>query len=212
MLKIKDNHSRKLLVTKCGPTHQLCQLGYQTSLDICCMSRSAWSKFYLKLISFFALAITCRVAAVIHANRLKKYYDPNEQPIQPPTTLDNYDDQCLCTEEIPDDSFQNNDFNTDNVASAAQSLSFETEEITKNKQNFTDKTADNENETENEGVYFEQDDIFKGEKILKKKKKFRRGKPQYLSYMGRISYKRCYLGTGRPCNRRNRFIIALHSS
>ena len=92
-----------------------------------------------------------RVAAVIHANRLKKYYDPNTRPIQPPLDLDDNDDQCLCADEIPDESFENTDTQTDPTEAQQQP-----NDINDNieHRNQTDATA---NDTDDERNIFQAD-------------------------------------------------------
>lgn len=105
-----------------------------------------------------------RVTAIIHANRLKQYFDPSKRPSQPP--VDEGDNQCLCADEIYDDSFENEipvDLNTN-----AQPHN----EIENNNTNFL---ADNEDSAQSDS---QSEGIFQAEKILKKR--IRNGNPQYL--------------------------------
>ena len=45
------------------------------------------------------------VAAPVHVNRMKPFYDTNDRPIEPPNTIPT-DNFCLNEDEIPEDSFQ----------------------------------------------------------------------------------------------------------
>ena len=44
------------------------------------------------------------VTTTVHANRMKRYHDPNDRPILPPD-VDNVDDPYLKNSHLPPDSF-----------------------------------------------------------------------------------------------------------
>lgn len=47
-----------------------------------------------------------RLAAVIHINRMKHFYDPDDRPVSEPADIDPSDEPCLCSDEFYGDSFE----------------------------------------------------------------------------------------------------------
>jgi hypothetical protein len=135
-----------------------------------------------------------RVAAVIHANRLKPYHDPNAQPIEAPAESDENDNQCLCFDEIPDESFEEVDPNSqpETHFSVQPNLDTDGEPPTTNYTN-----DDNTSEIQPDIIDIEienDDDIFQAEKLLKKH--VRRGRTSYLvKWYNYIPCKRSNMGT-----------------
>jgi len=68
-----------------------------------------------------------KVNFTVHANRMKHYVDPNKRPIRP-DVYDNNDDSYLCEEDIPEDSFENND-SVDKIIPIDNKTIFEVEKI-----------------------------------------------------------------------------------
>ena len=98
----------------------------------------------------------------VHINRMKRYIDPNERPIEPPKQ-DVLDEPFLDYSDIPEDSFEVNIPNTPDSSDAQEP-------------NINNTTQPTENDADKSLV--DNVNIFNAEKILKKRK--HKGNDQYL--------------------------------
>ena len=125
-----------------------------------------------------------RVAAIIHANRLKPFRDPNNRPVDIPTDLDDFDEPCLCEDEYPEDSFEPvpdnlpddnhaNNNSDDTVANEVQqSQQIQSESV-------NNDTAEQTLAEQSEPIQLhDSKPIFRAEKLIGKRK--RKSRWQYL--------------------------------
>ena len=110
-----------------------------------------------------------RVAAVIHANRLKPFHDPNDMPVDIPADFDDHDEPCLCEDEFPEGSFELQ--STPNSDSHQITQPRAVEQHTQLEPQ-DDDIAEQTDSAEGDPIQLhETEPIFRAEKILKKRKK-----------------------------------------
>jgi len=135
----------------------------------------------------FALR-TCdnrRLAAIIHANRLKPYYDPSNRPVDIPSGLDNPNEPCICEDEFPEDSFDSSNGTSEPNTQIPQaqrpptSSNLNTNVQIPSNQTLRDNPIDAPKVNSDQPVQLhETEPVYQVEKILKHRRRYR--KLEYL--------------------------------